>query len=86
MSTEVFNPNPTIFVTSKARKQTYASVKPHSLWLDDREGNEEDEYDQSDEAEVIDQDEIFGTSLPGVAQCSNDSAHIYACRTHTFYI
>lgn len=87
MSAEVFNPNPTIFVTSKARKQAYATLKPHSLWLDDRVGNEEDEYDQSDEAqEVIDQDEIFGTSLLRKAPCSDKSAHIHVYRTHTFYL
>ena len=60
MSAEVFNPNPTIFAPTKARKATYASSKPHSLWIDDGEQTDEEEYDQSDAAEVIDQDEIFG--------------------------
>ena len=63
MSTEAFNPNPTIFVTSKAKKSAHSYAKPHSLWLDDGEEREDDEYDQSDEPEAIDQDEIFGASL-----------------------
>lgn len=62
MATEVFNPNPTIFATTKAKKSAHAFAKPHSLWLDDAElrGDGDDEYDQSDEPEAIDQDEIFG--------------------------
>ena len=69
MSTEVFNPNPTIFAPTKSKK-TYA--RQHSLWLDDGE-REDDEFDQSDEPETIDQDEIFGRSTrdaDGYTNCS----------------
>ncbi len=62
MSSEIFNPNPTIFAPTKSKKSsTYA--RSHSIWLDDGELDQDDEYDQSDETETIDQDEIFGTSL-----------------------
>ena len=60
MSSEVFNPNPTIFAPAKSKKATHAYAKPHSLWLDDGEHTEDEEYDQSDEPEDIDQEEIFG--------------------------
>ncbi|KAH9890620.1 FAM96B protein [Cubamyces lactineus] len=59
MSSEVFNPNPTIFAPAKSKKTTHAYAKPHSLWLDDGEHTEDEEYDQSDEPEDIDQEEIF---------------------------
>ncbi len=57
---ESFNPNPTIFVTSKHRATHFA--KPHSLWLDE-EGSDNDleTEDESNDIEEIDQDEIFGT-------------------------
>ncbi len=62
MSSEIFNPNPTIFAPTKSKKSsTYA--RSHSIWLDDGEHDQDDEYDQSDEPETIDQDEIFGMSL-----------------------
>ena len=57
---EVFNPNPTIFVPTKSRHAQFA--KPHSLWLDDPDTPHDTEEDDSDEAEPIDQDEIFGTT------------------------
>lgn len=61
MSTEIFNPNPTIFVPVKS-KSTHP--KPNSLWLDDVDHTGDDELDdESNEVEEIDQDEIFGTSL-----------------------
>ena len=61
MSTEIFNPNPTIFVPVKS-KSTYP--KPNSLWLDDADNVRDDDLDNdSNEVEEIDQDEIFGTPL-----------------------
>ncbi|KAI0345204.1 hypothetical protein BDW22DRAFT_1008484 [Trametopsis cervina] len=36
---EAFNPNPTIFVTAKSRANQFA--KPHSLWLDDSDNQDE---------------------------------------------
>ncbi|KAI0781379.1 FAM96B protein [Trametes elegans] len=59
MSSEIFNPNPTIFAPSNTKKNTPTYAKPHSLWLDDDERTDDEEYDQSDEQEGIDQDEIF---------------------------
>ncbi|RPD59193.1 hypothetical protein L226DRAFT_536202 [Lentinus tigrinus ALCF2SS1-7] len=60
MSSEVFNPNPTIFAPTKSKKSTKTYARLHSLWLDDGENDGYDEeYDQSDEPETIDQDEIF---------------------------
>ncbi|KAI0792821.1 hypothetical protein C8Q75DRAFT_751584 [Abortiporus biennis] len=56
MSAEIFNPNPTIFATTKS-KTTYA--KPSSLWLDESDESDEDELDGNNEREEIDQDEIF---------------------------
>ena len=64
MSAEVFNPNPTIFAPLKAKKTAHTYAKPNSIWLDDGERADEDldDFDQSDDAEAIDQDEIFGKS------------------------
>ncbi|KAI0694153.1 FAM96B protein [Cerioporus squamosus] len=59
MSTEVFNPNPTIFAPTKSKKSAKTYARLHSLWLEDDKRDEDDEYDQSDEPETIDQDEIF---------------------------
>ncbi len=68
---EVFNPNPTIFATSKANKAAHFA-KPHSLWLEEEDSDLEQEYeDNSDEVEAIDQDEIFG------ACCSTYSYVLY---------
>lgn len=59
---EVFNPNPTIFAPTKSHRAAQFA-KPHSLWLDDETSDHErEEDDESNEAEAIDQDEIFGTS------------------------
>ena len=55
---EVFNPNPTIFVPTKSRHAQFA--KPHSLWLNDPDLEQDTDEDSSDEVEDIDQDEIFG--------------------------
>lgn len=60
MSTEVFNPNPTIFAPSKSRKAPHAYARPNSLWLDEGEPERDDEFEQSDNPEAINQDEIFG--------------------------
>ncbi|KAI0086211.1 hypothetical protein BDY19DRAFT_895160 [Irpex rosettiformis] len=54
---EVFNPNPTIFVPTKSRHAQFA--KPHSLWLNDPDSEQDTDEDDSDEVEQIDQDEIF---------------------------
>ncbi|CAL1703470.1 unnamed protein product [Somion occarium] len=60
MSSEAFNPNPTIFVPTKS-KTAAAFLRSNSLWLDDgeRHGDAEDYEEDSDEVEEIDQDEIF---------------------------
>ncbi|KAF7791292.1 hypothetical protein EIP86_002306 [Pleurotus ostreatoroseus] len=56
---EVFNPNPTVFITSKAHKAAQFA-KPHSLWLEEHDSDLEQEYeDDENEVEAIDQDEIF---------------------------
>ena len=84
MSAEVFNPNPTIFAPLKAKKTTHAYAKPNSIWLDDGERADEDEYDfdQSDDPETIDQDEIFGTSTdyPHIHRLAADN---HPHRTHS---
>ncbi|KAI0747619.1 hypothetical protein C8Q80DRAFT_1102719 [Daedaleopsis nitida] len=59
MSTEIFNPNPTVFAPIKAKKASHAYARAHSLWLDDSEQQGDDELDQSNDPEAIDQDEIF---------------------------
>ena len=57
---EVFNPNPTVFITSKLHKAAQFA-KPHSLWLEEQDSYLEQEYeDDENEVEAIDQDEIFG--------------------------
>ena len=55
MAGEIFNPNPVIFSASKNSGRK-ADVSVHSLWIDDENQFE----DETDEVEVIDQDEIFG--------------------------
>lgn len=55
---EVFNPNPTVFLTAKTRQSQFA--KPHSLWLDDPDSDRDTPEDDSNDVEQIDQDEIFG--------------------------
>lgn len=62
MSTEAFNPNPTIFAPAKSSRSVPAYAKANSLWLDESEPDYEGE-DESNETEQIDQDEIFGESL-----------------------
>ncbi|GBE82682.1 hypothetical protein BKA93DRAFT_815649 [Sparassis latifolia] len=58
MSTEIFNPNPTIFAPAKSTRAVPSYAKGHGLWLDEgvRDVQEEDD---SPDVEVIDQDEIF---------------------------
>ena len=63
MSSEVFNPNPIIFAPTKSKKTAHAYAKPNSLWLDDGERTEDEDFDQSDEPEDIDQEEIFGAHV-----------------------
>ncbi|EPS98593.1 hypothetical protein FOMPIDRAFT_1126273 [Fomitopsis schrenkii] len=58
MSSEIFNPNPTIFAPTKSARSLPPGVRLHSLWLDDGE-NRDEEQDDSNAFEAIDQDEIF---------------------------
>ncbi|THH23149.1 hypothetical protein EUX98_g8027 [Antrodiella citrinella] len=61
MSSEAFNPNPTVFVPTKS-KGSSAFAKRNSIWLNDLEiDSREDEEDdaESGDVEEIDQDEIF---------------------------
>jgi len=58
MSTEAFNPNPTIFAPAKSSRSVPAYAKANSLWLDEDELDYEGE-DESNESEEIDQEEIF---------------------------
>ena len=59
MTSEVFNPNPTIIATAGPSTRRRAAQARHSLWLSD---DDEDSatYDSDDEPEPIDADEIFG--------------------------
>ncbi len=52
---EIYNANPTVFVTSKTSKLALAASK--SLWPDDSNDTLQNE---NDEEEPIDADEIFG--------------------------
>jgi hypothetical protein len=60
MTSEVFNPNPTIIATAAPTARRRAAQAHHSLWLSDDENS--DIYDSAadDEPEPIDADEIFG--------------------------
>lgn len=66
MSSEAFNPNPTIFAPSKSTRNLPPYVKPHSVWLSDPDadnlhaGSDTDADSDSNDVEDIDQDEIFG--------------------------
>ena len=57
MTGEIFNPNPVVFTSSKALSQKRPDGR--SLWLTDSLASDED-TDGSDDAEPIDQDEVFG--------------------------
>ena len=59
MTSEVFNPNPTIIATSGPSTRRRASQARHSLWLSD-DDEDSTTYDSDDEPEPIDADEIFG--------------------------
>ena len=59
MSSEVFNPNPTIFVSTKTRTAT-AFSKKNSLWLAEEETSDVDDSELLSDIEDIDQEEIFG--------------------------
>ena len=62
MSTEIFNPNPTVFAPAKtSRAHTYA--RGNSLWLDDGAASEDEPEDESGAVEAIDADEIFGACV-----------------------
>jgi len=56
MSSEVFNPNPIVFSTTKSSARRKPSSSSHSLWIADKA---ESDYG-SDEVEVIDGEEVFG--------------------------
>lgn len=71
MSTEVFNPNPTVFAPTKSSRTLPSHLKGNSLWLDD--GERTFEEDESNEVEEIDQDEIFGRSI---ASCRQKHANL----------
>jgi len=63
MTSEVFNPNPTIIATAAPTARRRAAEVHHSLWLlsDDEDS---DVYDSADDKpEPIDADEIFGLFL-----------------------
>lgn len=61
MSAEIFNPNPTIFITTKSRSPSTFS-KGNSLWLDDGDDSDlEERREDSPEIEDIDREEIFGS-------------------------
>jgi hypothetical protein len=66
MTSEVFNPNPTIIATTAPTARRRAAQAHHSLWLS-VSGDDEDSdiYDSADETkpEPIDADEIFGLFL-----------------------
>lgn len=62
MTSEVFNPNPTIIATAAPTARRRAAQAHHSLWLSDDEDS--DVYDSADDKpEPIDPDEIFGRFL-----------------------
>jgi len=56
MPGEIFNANPTVYAPSKPYSR---KTELRSLWI----GDTQDEDDDSDEVEVIDQDEIFGAYI-----------------------
>ncbi|KAH8102936.1 hypothetical protein BXZ70DRAFT_1070658 [Cristinia sonorae] len=60
MSSEAFNPNPTIFVPTKT-KTSESFAKRNSIWLNDPEIDSQEDEDEENDASVeeIDQDEIF---------------------------
>jgi hypothetical protein len=51
---EIYNPNPTIYTSSKSSSRKSERVNGEYHWID-----EQDEQDETD-VEPIDQDEIFG--------------------------
>ena len=59
MTSEVFDPNPTITATAGPAVRRRAAQARHSLWLSD-DDEDPTTYDSDDEPEPIDADEIFG--------------------------
>jgi hypothetical protein len=55
---EIYNPNPTVFASSKAKSRDSILDGRRSLWLDDLVGDQ----NESDQLEPIDQAEVFGLS------------------------
>ncbi|KAI0261057.1 hypothetical protein BC834DRAFT_897840 [Gloeopeniophorella convolvens] len=66
MSSEVFNPNPTIIATAQPNTRRKAS-HAQSLWLSD---SEDSSFDSDDEPEPIDADEVFD-----LIRCISDPEH-----------
>jgi hypothetical protein len=62
MSSEVFNPNPTIITTAGPTARKRAAQARHSLWLSD-DDDSATTYDSDSEPEPIDADEVFGAIL-----------------------
>jgi hypothetical protein len=56
MPAEIFNENPTVYAPSKSYIRKSHLDSGRSLWV----GDEQNMDDDSDEVQLIDQDEIFG--------------------------
>jgi hypothetical protein len=54
MPTEIFNPNPQVFAVKTAGRR--ADILAQNLWAN----NSDDSDDDTNEVDLIDQDEIFG--------------------------
>jgi Iron-sulfur cluster assembly protein len=63
MTSEVFNPNPTIIATAAPTARRRAAQAHHSLWLSDDEDSDVLYDSADDKPEPIDADEIFGLFL-----------------------
>lgn len=59
MNTQIFNANPTVYVSRKAARRSRFETG-QSLWVD--ADDDEDGSGNDDDVEPIDQDEIFGNS------------------------
>lgn len=56
MPGEIFNANPTVYAPSKPSSRKADPGNNRSLWI----GDDSDTEDDSDDVELIDQDEVFG--------------------------
>lgn len=59
MPSEIFNPNPVVFSASKATGR-HSDAFSRSLWINDPSQSDDD----AEDAEPIDQDEIYGDKAP----------------------